>query len=58
MITLRKFALHVSKAIPAFAFMLGTLSVSQACVLWFHQPQVPDGIKGNKIQKGGDIHVS
>ena len=52
MVKFKKMVSHVSKAIPAFALMLGTLSVSQACVLWFHQPKVPEEMKDKYVEKG------
>ncbi len=49
MIKYKKIAAHVCRAIPEFAFIRGTLSVSQACVLWFHQLKVPEEMKDKRI---------
>ena len=45
MVKMKKFLMHFGKMIPAFALMLGTVSASQACVWWFHQPRVPEQMK-------------
>ena len=44
----KKVLLNLGKIIPALALVLGTASVSQACVLWFHQPVVPDKMRKEK----------
>ena len=31
--------------IPAVALMMGNATVSQACILWFHQPEIPEEMK-------------
>lgn len=35
----------ILKVIPAIALVVGTATVSQACVVWFHQPKVPEAMK-------------
>ncbi len=41
----KSFVMKMGRIVPAFALMLGMASVSQACVLWFHQPEVPEQLK-------------
>ena len=45
MIRFKNLLVKMSKVVPAFAFMLASTTVSQACVLWFHQPKVPEKLK-------------
>ena len=33
------------KIIPALALLVGMSTASQACVWWFHQPQMPEQMK-------------
>ena len=45
MVRFKNLLTKMEKLVPAFALMLATASVSQACVLWFHQPRVPGKMK-------------
>lgn len=45
MTRLKSILIKMGKVIPALALMVGTASVSQACIIWFHQPVVPEKMK-------------
>lgn len=38
----------IGKRIASFSLKLGVASSSQACVLWFYQPPIPEEIKNYK----------
>lgn len=42
---MEKLRKKILKVIPNIALVLGTATLSQACVLWFHQPKVPDNMR-------------
>lgn len=42
---LKKMALKASGVLPVVALALGKSTVSNACVLWFHQPDIPEKLK-------------
>jgi cyclic lactone autoinducer peptide len=41
---LKKFNVALS-AIASLALAFGVLSAQSACVCWFHQPEIPEGMK-------------
>lgn len=45
MVRFKNLLTKMSKVVPAFALMLASTTVSQACVWWFHQPKVPEKMK-------------
>lgn len=43
-----KLIISVGRLLPALALMLGTATATRACNWWFHQPKVPEALKGDK----------
>lgn len=39
---------QISKVLPAIARKIGQQSANQACVWWYAQPKVPEGLKKSK----------
>lgn len=42
---MNKMKTSFGKIIPAVALLVGMSTVSQACIWWFHQPQIPEQMK-------------
>ncbi|MCI6498612.1 cyclic lactone autoinducer peptide [Lachnospiraceae bacterium HCP1S3_C3] len=45
---LKKIAYKFGNVIPAFALVVGLSTVSQACVWWFYQPEIPEKLKKSR----------
>lgn len=53
---LKKIAYKFGKVIPAFALVVGLSTVSQACVWWFYQPEIPEKLKKKLLEGNGVLH--
>jgi len=41
----QRFVLRFGSSVASIAMLVGVLSIKPTCVLWFHQPKVPQGMK-------------